>query len=755
MKPIRYTGLLLLLFAASCSIQKHLPPGTQLYRGAKFDIQKDSLNRTRVRTIRKQLTAISIPKPNTAIFGFPYRVWLWYLFGEPHKESGFRYWLRYRIGQEPVLNTAADTKANAENFTNYLINKGYFNSRAQGDTSVKGYKMYANYRVKLGMPYFVRGVDWIIDTLSEIGRDISRIPDRNVLIKPGQQFDLDNVKAERTRVDGMLKNRGYYYFSPDHIKAWIDSTNRDNTVNVHFKLKDDVPVAAVMPQRISSITLFPNYSLIFPPPDTARSGMRIVNGIHIRDTVRYLNDATLTRSVTYKPNSLYNLRQQNRTLNRFINTGVFKFVKNRYEVNGDTLLPRWLDVYYYLTPLPKKTIQAEVGAFTKTNSFTGAQASVTWKNRNAFKGAEQLLVKFYGSFESAGTDSLRRNNNFRLGTEFSLVLPRFVTPFRVRDSFAFPPKTSFSLGYEWMRKQALYTKNYFRFQYDLAWREANNKQHLFAPVSITHTITSAFSPEYKTLIDQIPGLKISNLPELIMGSFYTYTYTTRNINAPRNFYLRANIDAAGNILGALNKAKQPYTGKFLGAYYAQYVKMDADMHYSIRFGKESRWVNRVVVGAGFPYGNSLFLPFVKQFIIGGANSLRGFQVRQLGPGRVKTTPQQQLYYPQVGGDYKLELNTELRFPVFGKLKGAVFVDAGNVWTRDAILYGNDAKFTAQFLNDLAVDAGLGARVDLSFLIIRLDLGLPLRVPYRPRGQEWDFGNSFRNIVYNIAIGYPF
>lgn len=750
----RYIWILPLLLA-SCSIQKHLPPGTQLYRGAHFDIEKDSLNKTSVRSVRKQLKNISTPVPNATILGFPYRVWFWYLVGEPKKETGFRYWLRYRIGQEPVLSTMVDTKANAENFANYLINKGYFNSRAGGDTTVKGYKVEANYKIHLGTPYYVKKTDWLIDTLSEIGKDIQRIPKRNIMVKEGQQFDLDNIKAERSRVDGMLKNRGYYYFSPDHIKAWVDSTNRDNTVNVHFKLQDDVPVAAVIPQRIRSITLFPNYSLIFPPPDTTRSGMRMVKDMYVRDTVHYLNDATLVRPVTYKPGSLYSLRHQNRTLNRFINTGVFKFVKNRYEVYGDTLLPRWLDVYYYLTPLPKKTLQAEVGAFTKTNSFTGAQASVTWRNRNAFKGAEQLLVKTYGSFESASTDSLRKNNNFRLGMELSLVFPRFVTPFKVRDSFAFPPKTSFLLGYEWMRRQALYTKNYFRFQYDLSWRESNNKQHLFAPLSITHTITSAFSPEYQSLINQVPGLKISNLPELIMGSFYNYTYTTRNINAPRNFYFRGNIDIAGNLLGALNKADQPYTGKFLGAYYAQYVKLDADMHYSIRIGKETRWVNRMIIGAGFPYGNSLFLPFVKQFIIGGANSLRGFQVRQLGPGRVKTTPEQQLYYPQVGGDYKLEFNTELRFPLFGRLKGATFVDAGNVWTKDAILYGNDGKLNSRFLSDLAVDAGLGARVDLNFLIIRLDLGLPLRVPYKPRGQEWDFGNSFKNMVYNIAIGYPF
>ena len=161
--------------------------------------------------------------------------------------------------------------------------------------------------------------------------------------------------------------------------------------------------------------------------------MRLFDSIYIRDTVNQINVQTLTRAVTYRPGSLYSLRAQNTTLNRFINTGVFKFVKNRYETSGDTILPRLLDVYYYLTPLPRKNIQAELGAFTKSNSFTGAQASVSWRNRNAFKGGEQILAKVYGSFESSTLDSLRKHNNFRLGGELSLMFPRFVSPFQIKE----------------------------------------------------------------------------------------------------------------------------------------------------------------------------------------------------------------------------------------------------------------------------------------------------------------------------------
>jgi outer membrane protein insertion porin family len=747
--------ILLAVCLSSCSIERHLPPGTQLYRGANFTIQKDSLDKTSERSIIKQLKTISAPKPNAAIFGFPYRVWFWYLIGEPKSEKGFKHWLRYRIGQEPVLSTVLNTKANAANFANHLINKGHFETQASGDTTIKGYKVEANYNIKLGMPYTINDVSWLIDTLSEIGKDINRVPKGNILVKKGEQFNLDNIKAERSRVDQVLKNRGYYYFGPDYIKAWIDSSNRNHSVNVFFKLEDDVPVAAVLPQRINTITVFPNYTLIEPPPDTSRQGMRLVNNIYVRDTVNYLNDATLVRPITYRAGNLYSLRAQNRTLTRFINTGVYKFVKNRFEINGDTLLPRKLDVYYYLTPLPQKTVQAEVGTFIKTNSFTGAQASVTWKNRNAFKGAEQLGAKAYGAVESASVDSLRRNNNFRLGAEVSLVLPRFVTPFKVRDSFGFPPKTAFTLGYEWMRRQALYTKNFFKVQYDLTWRETINKQHTLSPVSITYNTTSNFDSAYQAIMNRVPGLEISNLAEIIAGSFYNYTYRTRNPRARNTFYFSGSLDLAGNAIGLFNKVDKPYTGKVLGAYFAQYAKIDADFRYSMRISPNLTWVNRAIIGIGMPYGNSLFLPFSRQFIIGGANSLRGFEVRQLGPGRVKTTPDQQLYYPQIGGDYKLELNTEIRFPLFGKLNGAAFIDAGNIWTKDAIIYGEEAKLTSKFLNDLAVDAGFGVRLDITFLIVRFDLGVPLRVPYNERGKEWAMKDSWKNIVYNIAIGYPF
>lgn len=746
------------LFAlgTSCSVRRHLPPGTYLYKGATYKIEKEPGNKTKVKSIKSQLKGITAPVPNKTILGYPYRVAFWYFVGEPKKQKGFKYWLRNKIGEPPVLSTAVNVKANSQNFQAYLENKGFFKTDAGGDTTVKGYKVTANYKIDLGMPYTINTFKFVLDSTAKIGQDIAKLPPKENYLKSGQQYDLDNIKAERSRTDIFLKSRGYYYFSPDDIKAWIDSTIGNHQVNIYFKLKDETPLAAMNPQTIRRITLFPNYTLVAPPPDTSKRGLIMYDSIYIRDTLHKITPAALVRNITYRPGSLYSMKRQNRTLNRFINMGTFKFVKNRYVGDADTVNPHYLDVYYYLTQMPRKSIQAEVGTFTKSNSFTGAQASITWRNRNAFKGGEQISVRTYGSFESSSNDSLKENNNFSLGAELSLLFPRFVTPFKIKESNYFPPKTKFSFGYEWFRRQALYTKNYFRLQYDLTWKEKVNKEYTLAPLSITYNTTSAYSTQYQALVNQVPILAQSNIPEVIIGSFFNYTFHSVNPRAPNIFYLNTNLDLSGNVEGLFNKASQPYTAKLFGAYYAQYAKIDADFRYSRKLDENTYWANRVIIGLGFPYGNSSYLPFSRQFIIGGASSVRGFLPRTLGPGRVQANALQQLYLPQVGGDYKLELNTELRFPLVSKLRGAAFLDAGNVWTKDTVLYGKDAQFTGQFLKDLAVSAGLGVRLDLGILLIRLDVAAPLREPYKPRGQEWTT-NFFdtKKFVYNIAIGYPF
>ncbi len=754
---------LLLVLLSGCSIGKKLPPGTYLYKGATYKIEKDSTNKASARSVRRQIKKITTPIPNKTILGFPYRVWVWYLVGEPKKQKGFKYWLRNKLGEAPILSTQVNTKANAENFQYSLSNKGYFRTKASGDTVVKGFRVIAVYKIFLGFPYKIDTVKWILDSASEMGKRVYEMNDKENYVKAKQQFNLADIKAERTRTDIYLKTKGYYYFNPDYIIAQIDSTVGSHQANVFFRLKQDIPVAAVIPQLVQKITVFPNYTLLNPPPDTSKNKLLLHDGIFIRDTLKTIKPEALTRAITYRSSDLYNIKEHNKTLNRFINMGLYKFVKSRYIGDSDTILPHNISVLYYLTPLPKKSLQGEVGSFSKTNSFTGAQANISWKHRNAFKGAEQFFVKLYGAFEGSNNDSLRANNNFRFGTEASLSFPRFLSPFKIKESNYFPPRTKFTLGYEWLRRQALYTKNFFRFQYDFTWKETVNREHTLSPVSITYNTTSDFSPPYLAQVNQYPALQISNIPELIIGSNYSYTFRSVNPSSFDIFYINANLDLAGNSIGLINRKATPYSTTLFGAYYAQFARADVDFRYSRKLGTELYLANRMIIGVGLPYGNSSFLPFSRQFIIGGSGSLRGFQPRQLGPGRVRSTAVQQLYYPQVGGDYKLELNTELRFPIVSKIKGALFADAGNIWTKDTLLYGKDAQFTKNFIKDIALSAGIGFRLDISILIIRLDIAIPLRKPYLESGKEWvikdiqPFNSVWRrdNLVLNIAIGYPF
>ena len=661
-----------------------------------------------------------------------------------------------------MLNTAVDLEANEKNMVAHLENKGYFQSRVAGKPVLKGYKMKAQYDVLLTRPYNIDTVKWVLDS-SRLGKDIMAVRRKNLYVKSGQQFDLDNIKAETRRMDLALKRKGYYYFSPDYLKAYVDTTVGDHKTNILFSVKKDAPLLAKTPQTINSIILFPNYTLLFPPPDTSKRGLIVYEDIFIRDTVNEFRPSTLASSITYDTGSLYNQQKHNESLNRFINMGAFKFVKSRYEPSTDSVNPSRMDVFYYLTPLKKKTINAEIGGFTKSNSFTGAQVNVNWKNRNLFKGAEQLNVKTYGAFEVSLNDSLKKNNNWRIGAEVSLQIPRFVTPFRIKENSFFPPYTRFLFGYEYMRRQLLYTKNFFRLQYDLTWKEKINLEHNLSPVSITYNNATAFSPEYLQKVNIYPVLQFANKPELILGSFYNFSTFSRNTFRPNSYFFKGSVELAGNIAGLFNKADSAFDKKIAGAYFAQFAKLDVDFRYTRKLTRSTSLVNRINVGVGMPYGNSAFLPFSRQFIIGGSNSLRGFRPRQLGPGRVLTTPDQQVSYPQVGGDYKLELQSELRFPLFSPVSGALFLEGGNVWTKNEMLYGNGSKLTKQFLKDMAVDGGLGVRVDVTVLVIRLDVAIPLRKPWLPLGSEWvtdqiDFGSkAWRkdNLIFNLGIGYPF
>ena len=763
MKSFFVYSISILLLASSCNVGKYLPAGEKLYRGATVKVQKQKDVKVSVKSLKKQLALAVRPKPNKFILGRPYKVWWWYVIGEPKRPKGFKAFLRDKLGEPPVLSNRVNTKVTAENMNAYLDNIGYFHSTVKGDTTNRSYFTNAIYTANVFPQHTIRNITWVNDSSALLMELDDRQKTRS-LLKSGMPYRLSDIEAERDRLDGRLKTKGYYYFNPDYLMAYVDSTIGNYKVDLFLNIKSTTPEIAKHAYTINRITIFPNYTLLQPAPDTSKTGTVNVDGLLIRDTVYKFKPELFKHTITYRPGKIYSSIDQNTTLNRLINLGAFKFSKNRFDPVKDSANPYRLNVFYYLTPAKKKSLQAEIDGFSKENKYIGSQLSVNWRNRNTFRGSEQLTIKAYGSFEISPSDSLKKNNNYRVGTEASLSFPRYLVPFfRFKESNLYPARTQLLLGYEYFIKQNFYTKNVFRFNYEFQWRESANKQHIFSPLSLTYLKAVNVTDSFYAAAVRNPAILANVYNEAITATYYSFTYNTLNPLAKNQWFFNVSLEAAGNIIGAVDHAKIPRSKKVFGTPYAQYVKGDFDLRFTKRYKNKLQWANRLQIGIGLPYQNSAFLPFSKQYIIGGSSSIRAFSVRSLGPGSYLPTLKDQTYFQTIGGDYKLLVNTELRIPLFGRFSGAIFTDAGNIWTKDSVLFGRAGQLKKSFLKEIAVASGIGLRIDASVILLRLDLGIPMRKPYLHDGERWvinkiNFSDKLwrkNNLIFNIAIGYPF
>jgi outer membrane protein insertion porin family len=470
------------------------------------------------------------------------------------------------------------------------------------------------------------------------------------------------------------------------------------------------------------------------------------------------------RSMQFDPGDVYNRTDHGQTINRLASLGIFKFVKNRFEIAPGVDSPK-LNVYYYLTSLPQKSLRAEVNASTKSNNLTGSSITIGFRNRNTFRGGELFTFDVTGGFEVQFSGQLSGYETYRIGAETNLFFPKFLTPgFTFNPKGNFVPRTKLLLGFDILTKSKLYTMNSFRGGLGYAWKESARTEHQFDPIAINYVQPAVITQQYLDSAAKNPTLLKAVEKQFILGSSYNYNYDQLSGNAfAKGIYFNGNIDLSGNIAGIVTGADAS-KGKpvnILGAQFAQYVRLESDLRYYARISKTTIWANRLILGLGYPYGNSVALPFIKQFFVGGTNSLRAFRSRSLGPGTYKDT--MTTFLPDQSGDIKLEINTELRAKLFSIVYGAVFVDAGNIWLYNSDPLRPGGKFTSNFLKELAVGTGVGLRFDVTFLVVRFDVGIPLRKPWLPAGQQWvindiRFGDaSWRrgNLVYNLGIGYPF
>lgn len=789
----------------SCGNTKYLPENESLFVGGKINVVDTNIGKSEREKIENYLSESIRPKPNKSFLGMRWKLYVYNVVGTPKKEKGgLKNWLRDKVGEPPVLASSLNLNTNNRIFENQLQNIGYLRAEVSSSKETDKQKTKAYFEVLANEQFTINEVKFPLELTdaSRIANDIQALKEKTIL-KVGDAYSLDNIKNERIRIDAELKNKGYYYFNPEYIIMKVDTGISNNKLNIKVELKwDEMPRNAYERFIVDDVIIMPNYRL----PSTKDSSLVrvakqsdtliIYNDIKLVESARYnfetktfqtqatFRPATFYQAMQLKPGEVYNQRDHNLSLNRLVNMGTFKFVKsdivqvrnNRYRASDTTNRFKYdptaltsgpdagLKLIYTLTPYPKKSLNGEVNGFTQNDSRAGSRASIIWRNRNALRGGELFTVKASGGFEIqyGNPDIRRRPNTYNLGFSVGLNIPRFLLPFwDPKPNGTFVPRTLVNLDYNYSRRGNLYTINSITLGWGYNWREDIKRDHKLFPLSLGIVRTDTI--DKNAVID----VNLSNLVfnGIILGSTYEYNFNSKadgNVK-PHNYFINIIADVAGNSLGLINGStklqEQPKT--IFGSAYAQYAKLQTDFRYYYKINPKLEVAARTILGMGTPYGNSSTLPNVKQFFSGGSNSLRGFPSRLVGPG---TYDYRDGNYIETLGDFKFEWNLELRQKLYSFIDLGLFFDAGNIWLFRENPNFPGGKFTKNFYKELAMDVGLGLRLDFSILILRLDFATPIRKPYLiDEGKDWTIreidvlSGPWRrdNLFFNLAIGLPF
>ncbi len=749
----------LVLLGAACHESRHLASGQTLYTANVVNIQSSvPLSHRRTKELKADLAQELRPDLNSKILGIRVKLWVYKIAGTPKKKKGVKHWLKYKVGEPPVLSSPIVIEKNREILQNYLENKGYFGDTVLSTTPVKDKHLTAVYAAQIGPRNTIRNISFPPDS-DDLSLRIDSLQ-HGTLLKKGDGFDLDVIKDERARIDGLLKNRGYYFFSPDDLIIYVDSAVGSHQVDLHLKVKLATPLLARNIYRMNTVVVYANYGVLtdtsLSKAYTTPEGYRIVDSAHI------LRPVIFSRTLVVKPGDIYKRDDHNRSLSRLVSLGVFGFVKVRFDPVKSDDSNHLLNAFYYLTPAQKKSIQFEVTGLTRSDNTTGTEVSVNWRHRNLLKGAELFTAKIYGGLEEQYISSNQKVNIRRGGLDLSMYVPRIISPFNLNTSSAYVPKTRIEANYDIFDQSSEYTLTSSRVSFGYIFKNNQTTENTITVLGIDYVRPGNINPVYQDSLDRNIMLARAIQKTFIIGPTYNFNYNSQakpNKNT-NNYYFNGNIDLSNNILGLvtganINKGKEI---NIFNVPFAQYVRLEADFRHYLRFDDNSILASRITSGAGFAYGNSITMPFVKEFFAGGTNDIRAFRSRALGPGSYYAgNPNTTTLLPDQPGDFKLEGNVEYRGELSRLVNWALFVDAGNVWTLRSDTSRPGSQLTSGFLKDIAVGVGTGLRFDLSILVLRVDVAVPLRYPWLPDGHKWDFPEAadISNMVLNLAIGYPF
>jgi outer membrane protein assembly factor BamA len=761
--------IILIAFPA-CKTTKHVPEDEYLLKGYEVEIEADGAN-----IDKKELKSYIKQKPNRKILGLKFPLFIYSLSSKDNNKGLSKMFAK--MGEEPVVWDEYMTDEAKKQIQYYLENNGYYNSTVEDTVLIANQKATVKYLIRLNKPYKIRHFAYDIrdsSLQSYIYRDTS-----NRLIRKGDIFSVDKLEKERKRIEQLLKNNGFYNFSKDFVSYIADTSRKNNKVDLtlrisNYTIKDEdgeINKTAHKRYKISNIYMFPDYD----PKQAIASRNKYMGNL---DTTEFqglhfiykgkpgIDLKTLVQSNYILPGDWYMQKDVNRTYEHLNSLRVFKLINIKFEEveNSSSNDYNQLNCYVYLKKFKLQSYTIELEGTNSSGNLGGA-GNLLYRHKNLLNGAENFQTKFTGAFEILDPEKFNRlDNTLKLGTEVSLDVPKFIIPFFRSEQFVkkYHPRTSFSAMYNYQERPD-YTRTIANLSFGYKWNSSSKLSYFINPFEMNILRLPYISDDFSSDIRN-SYLKFSYDDHFLSLTSFNMIYNNQNVRKGRDFqYFRLNSELAGNILTAFNELSSAKridgNYKLFGIRYAQYAKMDLDFRYYDVINESNRIVYRLFMGGGFPYGNSSALPFVKQYFSGGANSIRAWNVRSLGPGSYN--PPDDRGYPNQTADLKFEANMEYRFKMFWILEGAFFLDAGNIWyieKKEGDLPEETIFQPENFVNDLAVGTGLGLRLDLSFSILRLDLGLKFRDPSYSRNNKWLIGNrniSSNTLSWNIAIGYPF
>lgn len=753
----------------ACNTLKRLPENELLYTGAETAVEGKVPGKYK-KEIQDKIEGLAIPEPNNKILGM--RIGLWAYQKVERDEAGFfAKWVNKKIGEEPVLMSDVEPGQVEKLFYNRLENLGFFYSEVESDTTHKKKTGAANYVIRPGERLMISDYTYSSSGDSTLDSLIAAHVEEQKIIRPEKPYTLEKLTKEREAIATHLKYHGYYYFVEKYLLFTADSleTEQDNYASLSLSIKKSTPKDALLRYKIGDIKVYPKYAV------------RLDSTNNKKDSTQYKGVTFIQEEVFFKPyrmypyllmneGEFYNQENEKYTLRRLNSLQTYRFVNIRYD--EDSLEKDgigFLNPSVFLSPTNKRAFRAELQAISQSNNFAGPTFNLEYENRNLFRGGEIFTVRGKVGYlaqlsrgEASGLSSLETG----IGGE--LTFPRLIAPGNLDNRFRYSiPRTKVNLSYDLLKRVKLFSLNSFLAELGYEWKGNAYVTHTINPISINVVNLSNSTAQFDSILSNNPLLQSSFDQQFIAGLNYSFEYN-KLIRAEKDsrFYVLFNADFAGNTISLAQKiaGESGPQQEFLGQQYAQYSKFDIDVRHYLNVGEESHLVSRVFAGFGFPYGNSETLPYSKQYFSGGPNSVRAFRIRSLGPGSF--VPEQQgstgAFFDQAG-DIKLEANLEYRFPLVSVLKGAVFTDAGNVWLKN----GDQVKtFNSNWIDQIAVGAGIGLRVDIEFIVIRLDVATPLRLVKRTTGEQGEFvwqddfnfgSKSWRqdNIIWNFGIGYPF